>query len=271
MEIVRSEGADRLTIRGLAARLGVAVTAIYWHVGDKQALLDGVVDRIIEELGEVTVEGRTAEDRVLSIGRSLRASLLARPDLVALVHRQGRTASLFQPARRVLVHELTEADSPPPTLPGPCRPSWAWWWARSWWTARSSGHRRSVNDPRSCGRPRTSGPTPKPTSCWPALPAHPRGGPVRVQPGDHGSGGARSLNPPSTPGSTAQRGRAMVNPGGDRRGGPAPDRTAGVGSGGAHTTAGRGRRRHPRRDGRHPPPPARPAGAVDEGAPDEPR
>lgn len=113
MEIVRTDGVERLTIRGLSARLGVAVTAVYWHVGDKQALLDGVVDRIIEELGEVTVEGRTAEDRVLSIGRSLRASLLARPDLVALVHRQGRTASLFQPARRVLVHELTEAGLAP--------------------------------------------------------------------------------------------------------------------------------------------------------------
>jgi hypothetical protein len=39
----------------------------------------------------------------------LRATLLERPDLVALVHRQGRTAALFQPARRVLVRELTAA------------------------------------------------------------------------------------------------------------------------------------------------------------------
>src|SRR5580704_16300281 len=76
IEIVRTDGADRLTIRGLAAKLGVAVTAIYWHVGDKQALLDGLVDRIIEQIGEISVGGRGPEARLVSAGRSLRRSLL---------------------------------------------------------------------------------------------------------------------------------------------------------------------------------------------------
>jgi TetR/AcrR family tetracycline transcriptional repressor len=109
MEIVRADGADRLTIRGLAAKLGVAVTAIYWHVGDKQALLDGLVDRIIEQIGEISVGGRGPEARLVSAGRSLRRSLLDQADLVAVVQRQGRTAALFQPARRVLVRELASA------------------------------------------------------------------------------------------------------------------------------------------------------------------
>jgi AcrR family transcriptional regulator len=109
LEIVETEGADRLTVRGLAAKLGVAVTAIYWHVGDKEALLDGVVGLVIAQLGEVRVAGRGPEARLVSIGRSLRRTLLERADLVALVHRQGRTASLFQPARRVLVRELNAA------------------------------------------------------------------------------------------------------------------------------------------------------------------
>jgi len=109
LEIVETEGADRLTVRGLAAKLGVAVTAIYWHVGDKEALLDGVVGLVIAQMGEVEVQGRGPEARLVSIGRSLRRTLLERADLVALVHRQGRTASLFQPARRVLVRELSSA------------------------------------------------------------------------------------------------------------------------------------------------------------------
>src|ERR1700753_1636503 len=74
--IVEAEGVERLTIRGLAAKLGVAVTAIYWHVGDKQALLDGVVDRIIPDIGEVAAGGRGPEARLVSAGRSLRRSLL---------------------------------------------------------------------------------------------------------------------------------------------------------------------------------------------------
>ncbi|HWC37796.1 MAG TPA: TetR family transcriptional regulator [Acidimicrobiales bacterium] len=106
-EIVETEGVERLTVRALAAKLGVAVTAIYWHVGDKQAVLDGLVERIIAQLGPVKVRGRQPDDRIMSIGRSLRQTLLRQPDLVAIVHRQGRTAALFQPARRVLVRELT--------------------------------------------------------------------------------------------------------------------------------------------------------------------
>jgi TetR/AcrR family transcriptional regulator, tetracycline repressor protein len=109
MQILETEGIDGLTIRGLAGKLGVAATAIYWHVGDKQALLDGLAERVIGELGAVSVRGRDPVSRISSVARSLRATLLERPDLVALVHRQGRTAALFQPARRVLVRELTAA------------------------------------------------------------------------------------------------------------------------------------------------------------------
>jgi TetR/AcrR family transcriptional regulator, tetracycline repressor protein len=121
LQILDAEGVERLTIRGLAAKLGVAVTAIYWHVGDKQALLDGVVERVIDQLGEVSVRGRDPVARISSIAGSLRATLLERRDLVALVHRQGRTAALFQPARRLLVHELTTAgvDGPGAALAVP--------------------------------------------------------------------------------------------------------------------------------------------------------
>jgi TetR/AcrR family tetracycline transcriptional repressor len=109
MAVLERDGVERLTVRGLAAKLGVAVTSIYWHVGDKQALLDGLVERVVAQLGEVKVAGRDPEARIVAIGKSLRGTLLERPDLVAFVHRQGRTAALFQPARRVLVRELTGA------------------------------------------------------------------------------------------------------------------------------------------------------------------
>jgi AcrR family transcriptional regulator len=109
MQIIETDGVECLTIRGLAGKLGVAATAIYWHVGDKQALLDGLAERVIAELGEVSVRGRDPEARIISLASSLRGTLLERADLVGLVHRQGRTAALFQPARRVLVKELTAA------------------------------------------------------------------------------------------------------------------------------------------------------------------
>ena len=94
MQILETEGVDRLTIRGLAGKLGVAATAIYWHVGDKQALLDGLAERVIDQLGGVSVRGRDPVARS-SPSPPPRETLLERAELVALVHRQGRTAALF--------------------------------------------------------------------------------------------------------------------------------------------------------------------------------
>jgi AcrR family transcriptional regulator len=109
LEMVDHDGVDGLTMRGVAAKLGVAVTAIYWHVGDKEALLDAVADRVAAEVGGIRVTGADPVTRIVSLGRSLRRNLLERAHLVAIAHQQGRTAAVFQPARRVLVRELTAA------------------------------------------------------------------------------------------------------------------------------------------------------------------
>jgi AcrR family transcriptional regulator len=109
LEMVETGGVAALTVRGLAAKLSVAVTSIYWHVGDKDALFDAVTERVISQFGHLVVRGGSPEARLCSAARSLRRALLERADLVALVHRQGRTAELMQPARRVIVRELDRA------------------------------------------------------------------------------------------------------------------------------------------------------------------
>ncbi len=106
LELLEAGGPDALTMRGLAAKLGVAPTAIYWHVGDKQALFDAVVDHITADVGQVEVDGDAPVDRIASTARSLRRNLLERPYLIAVVHEQGRTAAIFRPAHAVLVREL---------------------------------------------------------------------------------------------------------------------------------------------------------------------
>jgi AcrR family transcriptional regulator len=116
LAILESEGEERLTVRRLAAELGVAVTAVYWHVGDKDALLDGLVDRVVARVGPVRARGNGPEARLKSLCRSLRRTLLEQAPLVAFVQRRGRTAELFQPARRQLVAELTRAGLEPGPL-----------------------------------------------------------------------------------------------------------------------------------------------------------
>jgi TetR/AcrR family transcriptional regulator, tetracycline repressor protein len=109
LELVEAEGLEGLTMRRLAGKLGVAATAIYWHVGDKEALLDALSERIAARVGDIPVAGTGPVERVVSIGAGLRRNLLEQPTLVGLVHQQGHTALLFQPVRRALVQELTAA------------------------------------------------------------------------------------------------------------------------------------------------------------------
>ena len=113
LEMVEAEGIDRLTMRELAGRLGVAVTAIYWHVGNKQTLLDELADRVIPELGTFEVTGATPEERLLSLARSLRRKLLERSHLFGLVHAQGRNGVLFGPARSIVAAELARCGHDP--------------------------------------------------------------------------------------------------------------------------------------------------------------
>ncbi len=113
LALAERQGPDQLTVRGLAAALSVAATSLYWHVGDKEALLDGVAERVITRFGRIRVRGADPATRLRSAARSLRTMLAEQAALVALVHTCGRTAELLQPARRVFVRELVAAGLDP--------------------------------------------------------------------------------------------------------------------------------------------------------------
>ncbi|MER8236786.1 TetR/AcrR family transcriptional regulator [Streptomyces sp. NPDC101490] len=107
--LVREHGPDALTMRGLAAALSTAVTSIYWHVGNRESLLDALVARTVADLGTIRPRGGTPAERIVSVARALRRALLERPHLVAMVHERGLTERMFLPSRRALVHEVHAA------------------------------------------------------------------------------------------------------------------------------------------------------------------
>ena len=106
LALVTAQGVDALTMRRLATELGTAVTAIYWHVGNRDALLDLLVERVLADIGTVRPAGRTPQSRVASLVRRLRAALLDHPHLIGLVHERGAAARMFQPVQAVLATEL---------------------------------------------------------------------------------------------------------------------------------------------------------------------
>ncbi|MDI3404922.1 TetR/AcrR family transcriptional regulator [Streptomyces cavernicola] len=107
--LVKQHGPGALTMRKLAAELGTAVTSIYWHVGNRESLLEALVERTVVELGAITPRGRTPAARVVSVARALRRRLLDHPHLIAMVHERGLTERMFQPAARALVDEVHAA------------------------------------------------------------------------------------------------------------------------------------------------------------------
>ncbi|MEW2489614.1 TetR family transcriptional regulator [Streptomyces sp. NPDC048411] len=107
--LVRQHGPEALTMRKLAAELGTAVTSIYWHVGNRESLLDALVEHTVQEMGAIRPTGRTPAARIVSVARGLRRELRARPHLIAMVHERGLTERMFLPAQQTLVHEVHAA------------------------------------------------------------------------------------------------------------------------------------------------------------------
>jgi TetR/AcrR family tetracycline transcriptional repressor len=80
--IADAEGVDRLTMRRLAAELGVMPNALYTYVSDKEALLDALLDDLLADVdpGDPAAEEdwRDGLVRVMDASRRL---LLAHPQL----------------------------------------------------------------------------------------------------------------------------------------------------------------------------------------------
>jgi AcrR family transcriptional regulator len=56
--LIEDQGVPGLSMRKLAAELGVAVTSIYWHVGNRDALLDELVQEMVHGLAPCRPAGR---------------------------------------------------------------------------------------------------------------------------------------------------------------------------------------------------------------------
>ena len=52
IEVADEGGIDALTMRGLAEHLGVEAMSLYYHVANKEAMFDGVVDAVMSEISE---------------------------------------------------------------------------------------------------------------------------------------------------------------------------------------------------------------------------
>lgn len=106
--LIEADGIAAFSMRRLADDLGVAVTSIYWHVGGRDALFDGLVDSLLDRMTHLPVTGDDPLTRITSLARSLRQFLMSEQHLLAIAHERHRTPTLFLPVQRVLAALLAE-------------------------------------------------------------------------------------------------------------------------------------------------------------------
>lgn len=109
LELVERHGADALSMRKLAAELGVTTTTIYWHVGSRDELVLALIQHLAAQQALVGVTGTTPHQRVVSAARNIWDNARAHRNVTALASQIGATTLLELPLEVALVAELEAA------------------------------------------------------------------------------------------------------------------------------------------------------------------
>ena len=84
LAIADTEGLDTITMQSVADRLGVTPMALYRHVDNKNDLLDGVVESLLDELPE-PADDLSWVEQLAHMGNALRATARRHPAVFPLL------------------------------------------------------------------------------------------------------------------------------------------------------------------------------------------
>lgn len=117
LDLADERGLAAVSMRAVAQRVGVTAMALYPYIGNKEALLDGLVDRLLASL--LPVDGGTGDwrDRLRRGGRAVRALARRHPSAYPLL--LARPAVTPDAVRVVdwIYSLLLEAGVPPRDVP----------------------------------------------------------------------------------------------------------------------------------------------------------
>jgi len=79
--LLDAEGLENVTLRKLAARLGVQAPTLYWHLPNKAALITAIAEEILTPLPASAIDATERwQDWLIGFAVGLRRALLAHPD-----------------------------------------------------------------------------------------------------------------------------------------------------------------------------------------------
>ena len=107
--LVETDGVEAVSMRKVAAEVGLAPTAIYWHLGSRDDLLHAVLDEMVADLPPIRARGRTPRDRISSVARAARLEFHDQVATLKLATELGRGNELSFRAQVALAREMTAA------------------------------------------------------------------------------------------------------------------------------------------------------------------
>ena len=118
VEIFEASGLDAVSMRSVAARLGVSPVPLYSRIGNKDALLDAIAERLLADLAPPTRAGEHWDKYAARWARELRARSRRARDSRLLLW-PGRDA--YVEASRPLVDAMLAAGFAPDAAVQACR------------------------------------------------------------------------------------------------------------------------------------------------------
>lgn len=103
VEIFQESGLDAVSMRSVSSRLGVSPVPLYSRVGNKDALLDAIADRLLADLAPPSVDDESWDEYAVRWARELRSRLRRARDS-RLILWPGREA--YVEASRPLVEAM---------------------------------------------------------------------------------------------------------------------------------------------------------------------
>lgn len=80
LELLDEVGMEGLTMRKLADSLNVQAPSLYWHFANKEALLEGMADALMQAVATSNPEEEAWDERLRRIASDIRKALLSRRD-----------------------------------------------------------------------------------------------------------------------------------------------------------------------------------------------
>src|SRR5713226_7572623 len=84
LRIMDAEGLGAVSMRRIGRELGVEAMSLYNHVRDKEDLLEGIREHVLDQFLDPGIEGPW-EDRARRAARSWRQALRAHPSMMELI------------------------------------------------------------------------------------------------------------------------------------------------------------------------------------------